>query len=346
MLLAHINFAKGFRGGERQTQLLIEQLAQLGLKQKLLVRKGSQLTKRCQKIENLEIIEIAKPYILHLKHITNATLLHAHETKAAQFAYFANRLTAIPYIITRRVDNPIKNNFLNKKIYSNAAVVVALSRAIKDEILKVAPNAVVEVIPSAFTDAAINEEKSALIKKRFKGKYLIGNVGALDDGHKGQSHLIKVAKELEKSHPNIHFIFVGSGQDEEKLKTQAQGLNNVTFEGFVNNVNDYINSFDLFVFPSNNEGLGSILLDVMQLSVPIVASNVGGIPDIIIDNKNGLLTPPANSDALKQKILDLYADKEKSSQLASAAKTNIEKFSPSAMRDSYFTIYQKIEKGL
>jgi glycosyltransferase involved in cell wall biosynthesis len=346
MHITHLNFAKGFRGGERQTQLLIEQLAQLGLQQKLLLRKGSQLTQRCRAIANLEIIEISKPYILHLKHIKNTTLLHAHETKAAQFAYFAHRLKGIPYIITRRVDNAIKNNFLNKKIYSNAAVVVALSRAIKDEILKVAPNAAVEVIPSAFTDAAVDKKEAVKIKNRFEGKYLIGNVGALDDGHKGQSHLIKVAKELEKSHPNIHFIFVGSGQDEAKLKAQAQGLTNITFEGFVNNVNDYISSLDLFVFPSNNEGLGSILLDVMQLNVPIIASNVGGIPDIITDNTNGLLTPPADSVQLKQNILDLYHNKEKSTKLATAAKATIERFSPSSMRDAYLSLYQKIDCSL
>ncbi len=340
MHITHLNFAKGFRGGERQTQLLIEQLAQNGIAQKLLVRKGSQLSGRCRDIANLEIIEIAKPYILHLKHIKNTTLLHAHETKAAQFAYFANRLTGIPYIITRRVDNAIKNNFLNKKIYSNATVVVALSKAIKEEILKVAPKAVIEVIPSAYTDAAVDKAKTAQIKKRFEGKYLIGNVGALDDRHKGQSHLIEAAKELEKSHPDIHFLFVGSGQDEAKLKAAAQSLSNVTFEGFVNNVNDYISSFDLFVFPSNNEGLGSILLDVMQLNVPIIASNVGGIPDIITNNINGILTPPSDPKSLKKNILRLYSDKTKSAKLASTAKESIENFSPQSMQNAYLSLYK------
>ena len=343
MLLTHLNFAKGFRGGERQTQLLIEQLSQLGLTQRLLVRKGSKLTQRCKAIKNLAIIEISKPYIFHLRHIKESTLLHAHETKAAQFAYFANKLTGTPYIITRRVDNAIKNNFLNAKIYTNAAVVVALSNAIKDEILKVAPNAAVEIIPSAFTNAVVDKEKLNAIKKRFEGKYLIGNVGALDDGHKGQSYLIEAAKELEKSHPDIHFIFVGSGQDEEKLKTQAQGVTNVTFEGFVDNVNDYISSFDLFVFPSNNEGLGSILLDVMQLNVPIIASGVGGIVDIIQDQQNGLLTPPRDPQSIKESILSLYNDKEKAVSLAKNAKNNIEKYSAQNMALAYQKIYNKVQ---
>jgi len=341
-LICHLNFAKGFRGGERQTQLLIEELAKLELKQRLIVRKGSELTQRCEQIQNLETIEIDKPYILHINAIKGASLFHAHETKAAQFAYFAHLLTSVPYIITRRVDNPIKNNFLNKKIYTNAAKVVALSRAIESEIRKVAPNAQTQIIPSAFTNAALDTDKVDAIKKRFEGKYLVGNVGALDDGHKGQSYLIEVAKAIESSHSEIHFIFVGRGQDEDKLKEQAKGLTNVTFEGFVNNVNDYISSFDLFVFPSNNEGLGSILLDVMQLDTPIIASEVGGIIDIIQNDFNGLLTPVKNSAALQESILHLYNNHDKARTLATNAKKNINNYSPTNMALQYQKIYNSI----
>jgi glycosyltransferase involved in cell wall biosynthesis len=341
-LILHANFAKGFRGGERQTQLLIEQLAQLGYKQKLLVRNASELIHRCKNIQNLQIIEISKPYIFHLKHIKDATILHAHETKALQFAYFANKLTHIPYIVTRRVGNNIKDNFLNTRMYTNAKKSVALSRAIEKEILQIAPNAATAIIPDAFTDAKVNATLSAKIKNRFKDKYLIGNIGALD-GHKGQSFLLEAARNLEKTHPQMHFIFVGSGQDEEKLKAQAKGLQNITFEGFVNNVNDYINAFDLFVFPSQNEGLGSILLDVMGLNIPIIASNVGGIPDIVQNQKNGLLIEPQNAKEIEEKIIMLYKDKKFAKQLAENAKKDIKNYSPRNMVLKYQKIYEVIK---
>ncbi|SFV67350.1 glycosyl transferase, group 1 [hydrothermal vent metagenome] len=344
MLLVHCNFAKGFRGGERQTQLLIETLAKAGWRQKLILRKDSQLTKRCKNIKNLEIIEISKPYILHLDAIKGASLLHAHETKAAQFAYFAHIVTSIPYIITRRVDNPIKNNFLNRKIYADATKVIALSRAIEKEILKVTPNAKTAIIPSAYTNATVDKECVNAIKKRFAKKYLVGNIGALDDKHKGQSYLIEVAKAVAHSHPDIHFLFVGNGQDEAKLKAQAKELQNVTFEGFVENVNDYISSFDLFVFPSNNEGLGSILLDVMQLETPIIASEVGGIVDIIQDKENGLLTPVKDSSAIQEALLELYNNKEKAKRLATNAKKSIHNYSATAMMQHYQKIYNRLKR--
>lgn len=342
MHITHINFAKGFRGGERQTQLLIEELALQNFKQKLLVRKNSELTTRCKDIKGLEIIEISKPYILNVKHIKKPTILHAHETKALQFAYMANKFLGTPYIATRRVDNPIKNNFFNKKLYQNAKAVVGLSKAIKTEILHLSKNINIDIIPSAFSDLTLNKQKYSDIHQCFENKFLIGHVGALVDIHKGQSLLIEAAKTLATQIPEMHFILLGRGEDEKRFKLQANNIHNITFEGFVDNVNDYIHCFDLFVFPSRNEGLGSILFDVMRLNIPIIASNVGGIPDIITNEKNGLLIPTNNSKAIVDAILKLYKDKNKRELLAKNAKKGIEKFSPLNMANSYINIYKKI----
>lgn len=340
-IITHANFAKGFRGGERQTQLLIEQLSLHGYKQKLLVRKNSELTKRCRDIKNLEIIEISKPYILHLNKIKNNSIIHAHETKALQFAYFANILKKTPYIVTRRVDNALKTNFLNTLMYTNAKTSVALSKAIEKEILRVAPKATTKIIPSAFSDIKINNENVSIIKTRFDKKFLIGHVGALDDKHKGQSIIIDIAKKLQTSHPNIHFLLVGGGCDEERFKEMAKELTNITFEGFVNNVNDYIKCFDMFVFPSRNEGLGSTLLDVMNIGAPIIASRVGGIPDIIEDKENGLLFDINNPSELEKLIITLYTDKEKMDFLVSNAKKTVQIYSAKNMAETYIKIYEE-----
>ncbi len=343
-LITHANFAKGFRGGERQTQLLIERLSLLGYKQKLIVRKNSELTKRCKDLKNVEIIEISKPYILHLNKIKDASIIHAHETKALQFAYFANLLKKIPYIVTRRVDNPLKTNFLNTLMYSSAKTSVALSGIIEKEILRVAPNAKTRIIPSAFSDIEVNKNRAHEIKKRFDKKFLIGHVGALDDKHKGQSIIIDIAKKTEASHPEIHFLLVGGGCDEERFKDIAKGLTNITFEGFVNNVNDYIKCFDMFVFPSRNEGLGSTLLDVMKIGIPIIASRVGGIVDIIKDDENGLLFDINNPDELEKLILALYEDHKKAESLVLNALKSVEKYSAQNMTEAYIKLYEQKAK--
>ncbi len=341
--IIHINFAKGYRGGERQTQLLIEELSKHGYIQKLLVRKNSELGKRCHAIQNLEVIEVTKPYIFSVCKSKGSTLLHAHETKGAQFAYFANLFYKIPYIITRRVDNPIKNNFFTKSIYKNSFTTIALSKAIQSEIDKLDSSIKTSIIPSAHSALAINKDNVFKLKQRFHNKFLIGNIGELDNTHKGQYYLIEAAKKIATKYPNFHFIFLGKGKDLQNYQEQAQGISTITFEGFVENVGDYISVMNLFVFPSLNEGLGSILFDVMQQKVPIIASNVGGIPDII-SSDNGILIPPKNSKAIAQAIEELYLDQKKADLLTTNGFKKVENFSKERMFERYVKLYQKIKQ--
>jgi glycosyltransferase involved in cell wall biosynthesis len=290
-------------------------------------------------IKDLEIIPVKKPYIFHLGIVKDAPLLHAHETKALQFAYAAHLFYHTPYIVTRRVDNPLKTNLLNTKMYAAAEQSVALSKAIEKEVLRVSPQAKTSIIPSAFSAMHIDPKKADAICSRFKGKFLVGHIGALVDSHKGQSLLINAAKVLEKSHPNIHFILLGRGEDEQRFKEQASGLQNITFEGFVDNVTDYISCFHLFLFPSRHEGLGSILFDVMQLEVPILATEVGGIPDIIENGVNGILIPPADAEAIITHLLELYDDEALRRRLAAAAKASVINYSPANMATAYERLY-------
>ena len=340
--ITHINLAKGFRGGERQTQILIEELSKKGYRQKLIGRKGSVLLKRCESIDNLEIVYILKPYIFSLQKLKSEKIIHAHETKALQLAFWANLFFDIPYIVTRRVDNKIKNNLFNKLLYKKASQVVALSSAIKNQIKKLNKEINVNIIPSAYTKPSLDDKKIKALKDRYKDKFIVGHVGALDDRHKGQSYLIKAAKMLEYEYPDIHFLFVGGGKDEKKLKELAKDVKNITFVGFVNDVHNYISVFDIFAFPSLNEGLGSILFDAMKLKVPIVASNVGGIPDIIEDEKNGLLFPPKDAKAIKDAILRVYKNEGLRKKLAENAFISIENFSSASMCQKYEDIYRSL----
>lgn len=343
-LITHLNFAKGFRGGERQTLLLIKALSTNGYLQKLFVRKNSELGKRAKEVKNLTIIEITKPYIFNLSLIKESSLLHAHETKGAQFAFFAHMFYKIPYIITRRVDNPIKNNFFTKQMYLKAFTTVALSYAIEKEIHKIDTAIKTTIIPSSYSALKVNQNAVTQIQQRFNKKILVGNIGELDNSHKGQYYLIEAAKTLEKKYPDLHFIFLGKGKDLQNYLIQAEGMSNITFEGFVNNVGDYIASLDFFVFPSLNEGLGSILLDVIQANIPIIASNIGGIPDIIKDMQTGILVETKNSEKIAEAIELLMQDQTLANKLATNAKKTIENFSITAMSQKYIKLYKEIEK--
>ncbi|GHS85746.1 hypothetical protein FACS1894103_7160 [Campylobacterota bacterium] len=101
-------------------------------------------------------------------------------------------------------------------------------------------------------------------------------------------------------------------------------------------------AFDIFVFPLLEEGLGSTLLDVMQLNVPIIATNVGGIPELITDQVTGLLIEPKDAQAIKTAIETLLTNSELKDQLTHNAFIKSQEFSPNIMAEKYLTIYNGI----
>ncbi|MFO7593035.1 MAG: glycosyltransferase family 4 protein [Pseudomonadota bacterium] len=335
MIIGHVNLAAGYRGGERQTELLIRELAARGFRQVIVVRRDSELGDRLADVKGLEVRRIGKPFLLNVTAARGCDLLHAHEAKAGQYCYWVKRFLGIPYVITRRVPNVPGSNPLTRAVYRNASLVVALSRAIKAGLLRHNPRLEVQIIPSMSTQLPVNPAHVEALRERFAGKFLVGHIGALVNYHKGQQYLIEAAGELEQHHPEMHFLFLGRGKDEAWFRQLAEGLDNITFEGFVDNVGDYLEAFDLFVFPSLHEGLGSILLDAMRAELPIVASDVDGIPDLIRNGENGVLVPPANAKALTEQVLRLYHDGGLRGALAKQAAQDAGQYTPAILAARY-----------
>ncbi|MCW8928350.1 MAG: glycosyltransferase, partial [Gammaproteobacteria bacterium] len=196
MIIGHVNLAAGFRGGERQTELLIRELSARGFEQIAVVRKESDLGDRLADVKGLKIRRICKPYILGVGAARGCDLLHAHEAKASQYTYWVRRLLGIPYVITRRVPRVPGNNPLTRAVYRNATAVIALSQAIKASMLQHNPELNVQIIPSMSAQLPVNAAAVDALRERFAGKFLIGHIGALVNYHKGQQYLIEAARKL------------------------------------------------------------------------------------------------------------------------------------------------------
>ncbi|WP_417561388.1 glycosyltransferase family 4 protein [Marinomonas sp.] len=341
LTVLHVNLAKGFRGGERQTELLIRALAKhFKIKQLLACREDSPLRSRLADVEDLSFVAANNQLSGHYS-APHADIVHAHEAKAVHWAYIHKLLRNTPYILTRRVDTVVKDKWLNKKTYSNASALVGISTLIANQI-RDKKWGEVNQIPSTLAHLETDHKEGKAFRNAFPGKIIIGHVGALVDKHKGQKVLIEAASLLEKSHPDLHIVFFGDGADKEELESLSKDIKNITWMGFKPKIGDYLPYFDLFAFPSRNEGLGSTLLDVMDAGVPIIASNVGGIPDIVIDNETGILVEANDSSALKDAIIKLSSDKALQTRLIEGAKKQIENYTPQKMAERYFSIYKKI----
>ncbi len=338
--ITHVNLARGFRGGERQTELLIQALAVQGGIQQLVCRGDSPLRTRLQGTPQLTFVTANHQLMGHWC-AAKSDLVHAHEAKAVHWAWLHHCLRGTPYILTRRVPQEVKATGFNRRCYSQASMAVAISSPIEQHLLD-RHWCPVQRIPSALAHLKHDPANVAALRSHYAGAFVIGHAGALVDKHKGQRELIAAARILQNDMPDARFLMLGDGADGEALRAESQDLPNVEWLGFKSNLGDYLAMLDLFAFPSRNEGLGSTLLDVMDYEVPIVASDVDGIPDLVQHEQTGLLVKPNDAEALAQALLRLYGDAALRRQLAQQAKAGLAHYTPEAMAERYLALYSQL----
>lgn len=341
--IAHINLAKGLRGGENQTLALMEGLQKFDVEQTLICRKKSLLETQAKKL-NFRVIPISKPFLFNIAKLKPFDLLHVHEGRSIYFALATNLFFQKNYLITRRVLNKPREKWLTKLAYRKAAQIISISRKVDAVMREFSPNQQTKIIPDIARELITDTENLRKLKTEFAGKFVVGHVGALDDEIKNQSLIVKAANQLRENE-NIIFLMLGIGKDELKLKNLAADLRltNVIFEGFKENIADYFALFDIFVYPSKEEGLGSAILEAFQFKKPVIAANVGGIPDILGDNEFGFLINPFDDAELGRVILKLYQDESLRNQYAKAGFERQKIFSSKEICNDYYRLYQKLK---
>lgn len=128
---------------------------------------------------------------------------------------------------------------------------------------------------------------------------------------KGHAYLIDALVRIVREVPNIRLVFLGDGELRKELLGQVKALeleNHVLFLGMREDVPEIISCGDLFVLPSINEGFGVVLLEAMAMKCPIVATNVGGVPEVVLDGVTGILVPPKEPLQLAMGIIGLLKD--------------------------------------
>jgi len=182
------------------------------------------------------------------------------------------------------------------------------------------------------------------LRKDIGGALLIGQVGAMVDEHKGQRVLLEAARLVAARNAGIRVLLVGGGRDESELRTLASDLSNVRFAGWVDNIGDYYAAMDVLAFPSRYEALGSAILEGMSFGLPVVASRVDGIPEIVRDNVDGFLVPVNDSLALAERILELAADPVLRQRLGEKARARAQQFSVRRMMLQYLDLYRELTR--
>jgi L-malate glycosyltransferase len=283
--------------------------------------------------------------LIRLARAVDAALVHANGSRAMAYAGLAGRLAGRPAVWHVRIAD--SDGLVDRALGALATVVIATSRAVARRF--------------SWAPAKIRLVPNGVDLKRFAPRPSSGALRARLEvppstpvavsigrhvAEKGYRHLVDAAALVEGTKPGVHWILVGDGELRSELESQARRLglaSRVHFTGWRDDVADVLALADVFVLPSESEGFGRVLVEAMAMSRAVVATAVGGIPDIVLDGETGLLVEPANPVALAGAVRALLADPARAARLGAAGRARAEStFSLGAHVDAVERVYAEV----
>jgi glycosyltransferase involved in cell wall biosynthesis len=255
-------------------------------------------------------------------------IVQTHVLRANLIATLAARAADVPVIIAtemtlkniappgvRRMRDRLLQIALHYS-FQKCDKLVVTSEYLKKEWSPVWMHDKTEIMYPPFSIEKYTEAKEKKLTPKITGIFTIGFVGRLSEEKKVED-LIKAVKIISEKNQNIRCVIVGTGPEERQLKKLAGDLNvsrYIDFNGYSNNSFEILSAFDLFVLPSRTEGCPIVILEAMASGLPVIATDVGGNRELVVNNVTGRLIPPNNHSVLAREIIDLleHADTLKS----------------------------------
>ena len=312
MKVLEINTEKSWRGGERQTCYNIEGMLKQGLSVSLLCRRGFPLSEKARMLK-ISIHEVKGPYqsiLFLIKKGGRYDVIHAQTAKAQFYAMVTRWVHRRPVVYTRRVDFVPKGKLTWLK-YRFTDKVVAISVTIKN-ILTDFKIKNIAVISDAIAAKPLHKKKAEQIvqNNQWTGKKIVATTAAFVQ-HKDPLTMVRAIGELYKIRQDFIFLHFGMGPLTPQVLHEINTLgliNCYKIMGFIEDVEDFFSIFDVFAMSSEEEGLGSSVLDAFIYKVPVATTNAGGLKEIV--NERGLLSPIKDPVQLSKNIDRLLSDSE------------------------------------
>lgn len=340
MKIAHIDTGKDFRGGQELLLSLARGLKRRGHGQIVISRAGSPLMTRAT-AEGLETSELASVGSLRgLLREERFDIIHAHDGRAQTISFRASMGLPMVRVASRLVAFTPRHPLVHRWKYSlTTHGVIALSEAVRQVLLHAGvPDSHIEVIvPGIELPARLPDQQ---LRAAARARWGIARVGTGDHfviGHiaaftreKGQDIALQAAIELASKLPRARMLLAGDGPERSEpgmveLARQASGT--VQLPGFVDDLDEFYAALDLFIMPSRSEAWGLTALRAMAFGLPVIASNVGGLPEVVEHGKSGWLIEPESPAALAEAIVEAASDPGRLVEFGRRARARAEQFS-------------------
>ncbi len=280
-------------------------------------------------------------------------LIHVHDSHAHTFAVMANALfgAKTPLIVSRRVDFSVKKSWLSRYKYNHKSVKRIL--CVSDTIKAITAPAIQhkEVLATVYSGINLSRfdgaEKNGTLNREFQidpSFPLVGNVAALAP-HKDYKTFIDTCVLLVKQGLKAKFFIIGAGPMEEEVKqwVKASGIEeHIIMTGFRKDIPQILPELDVFLITSETEGLGTSILDAFACKVPVVATDAGGIPEIVNHNKTGYLGKVKAPELLAEGVTKMLSDKPYAQEMVKGASEKLTHFTKKAMAEKTFEHYQSV----
>lgn len=282
----------------------------------------------------------------------NINILQSHGYKSHVLCWLLRRKTGLPWIAFVHgwtgEDLKIKvYNFIDKSMPFFADEVVAVSESLRDRLIpplrrrcRVIPNA---VAPNELVDDPARDIRTEL---GIPQNALVAGVIGRFSPEKGQLTFVRALAQARSKEPRLHGLLVGDGQDRELIQAELGKLgleNNISFTGHVRGLAPYYRAMDMQVMPSFTEGMPNAALEGMYMGLPLIASKVGGVPEVVLDNETGVLIPAGNTEVLASAMLRLCANPNLRQQCGQAGKNRVmEHFVPEVRVKRILGVYEHL----
>lgn len=276
------------------------------------------------------------------------SLIHTHGSRANLLGRLAGRWTKIPVVST--VHSSLSQDYLSRQAALVALGLDRLTLPLTTGIITVSEALAREVasrggknirtIYNGISPLPQMEQDNyrQSLRSRFRQQWniprdalVLGSIARLHPT-KGLDHLVEAAAQLRSHFPQLHLLIVGEGPLRSSLdqKLKEIGLS-YTLPGFIPEAYQTLPAMDLFILPSISEGMGLVLLEAMQAHLPVIATRVGGVPEVIRDNQDGILIPPSNPQAIAQACQRILEHSEIANQLIQSGLNRWQAFSVGKM---------------
>jgi len=357
--VAHLDTGREWRGGQAQALLLMRGLARHGVSSMLLAPPGPLFDRATA--EGIEVVPwyprsewdlVAVLEGARRLRAGRVQVVHAHSAHAHAVGVPAARLARVPAVlVSRRVDFPVALNLFSRLKYR---LPVDRYLCISREVVEVmkrggVPERKLVLVPdgTAFPDPPPGVDLRQWIGLP-AGTPVLGTVAALAP-HKNHAELLIAAAEVVRVRPDVHFVWIGEGEcraplERERARLELEG--HVHLLGFRQDAHALLRQFTLFVLSSYLEGLCTSLLDAQALGVPVVATAVGGVLDVVRNGETGRLVPAHDPKAMASSLLEALADAEMPRRWAASARRSVQAFHIDRTVERTLAAYRVVLAGI